>query len=243
MKYIILLFLFIAPLSLFSQTLPTPPWPLISDYGARNINNVYDWHWGLDYDGNTWDSINPVEGGSIVGIVRTGSGWYIRVNSVQRYWTYFHIFNDELPSISPDNRYELRQAILENPETHATTPAPVNIIIFWLDRANNIAEKILSSQNDLWVQTGNPDFPYIITGSTWTRTQSAVVQDEVIAPMGTSGGVGSHLHLACSSLLPQSPLWYDVNPLYHVKHSAPAYTLSINQPIIFDVWYTFKIII
>ncbi|MCD6427444.1 MAG: hypothetical protein J7L03_05060, partial [Caldisericaceae bacterium] len=48
--------------------------------------------------------------------VQTGSGWYIRINSAQRYWTYFHIFNDNvLPIVSSNNRYELRQATLEDP--------------------------------------------------------------------------------------------------------------------------------
>lgn len=232
---IFFLLLFFVPWDIFAQELPAPLWPIISDYGPRNYGG-YKWHWGIDYDGNMWNPIQAIESGNIVGITHSSDGWYLRVYG-SKYWTYFHVFNNEtLPIISSApvaNRYELRSAILENPVSHSVTPSPENIIILWVDRINNNAEKILSPRNGWLVQTGISTAPYIMASSTWAVTSNAVKQGDIIAPVGNSGvvpvppGDGSHLHLACSSNLPAFPLFYDINPLYYIRHDEPYYGVSV----------------
>lgn len=189
MRYLLLLF-FLIPRNLQAQDLPAPPWPIVSDYGPRNhpSSTTYNWHWGIDYDGNIWDPVGAVEGGTIHTILRNtssgGGGHVVGITGSRGYWFYLHLFTDAFPSISPDNRYELKQVRLMHPVSHELTDDPINIIIFWVDRVNNRAEKVLSALPGWWIPTGNPSAPYILSGSTWAHTQNTVAQGEIIARWG-----------------------------------------------------------
>jgi len=217
---------------LFSQSLPAPPWPIVSDYGPRNRNG-YDWHWGIDYDGEIWDEIPAVAGGQIRGIGRFGHGeWHIDIQSTVEgrtvYFYYLHLFYDSDNPISPDNRYEAVSATLVNPQNPQHTITQ-HIFIFWSDRERALAERVLTQHTEevpsWWVRWGN-DYIRDQSGQP-ILTQSNVAQGEVVGPMGTSGSVGSHLHLAASSLY---NFRYDINPLYYVQHAQPNYTLTIHHP-------------
>jgi hypothetical protein len=229
---------------LFSQNLQPPvSGPIVSDYGQRNWDG-YDWHEGIDYDGDIWDEISTVEGGQIseIDYEQDGAGWYIRIQGTCGRWIYMHCYYDDANNnpISPDNRHEARMATLEDP-TGQGNPEYYYIFIFWLDRNNNRAEKILSSRGNWYVRARpndpgyDPNNPYILDqNGERILTQGSVADREVFAPLGTSGGVGSHVHIALNS--PNRR--YDINPLYYIIHPEPDYTLTIIQhPPVDAVFY------
>jgi len=258
MRFLLPLLLFI-PLGLSAQDLPAPsPAPVLSDYGPRNYPG-YKWHWGIDYDGDMWDAIYSVEGGTIkdissfVPFTVDGSSYWIWHIDIQgapnRYWYYMHIFENRSPediqnnpSVSDDGGYELRRTRLYNP-SNLTQYETHNVVILWSDRLNNRAAKILSPRGGWLVQTGISTAPYILSGSTWALTENTIVQSSPIAPTGNSGvvlsgnGDGSHLHLAASSNYPMGALKYDINPLHYVRHSTVAYSVQILSPSLNNLLY------
>jgi len=199
---------------IFSQTLPAPPWPITSDYGPRmldknkdGISETWNFHNGIDYGGGYGDPINPVEGGNINRIEYLEGGWNLRIDGTLGRWEYIHIFtgtSDATPVTS--GNWELRRATLECPYTGETVQS--NIIILW---SGTNAEKVLSSIPNYWIK--NPDGSYIEgTNGEKIKTRSSVFSSEVIAPVGNSGGVPTHLHLEYQNGAD--------NPLLHV-HNIP----------------------
>ncbi|MCK4421962.1 hypothetical protein KAW48_09210, partial [candidate division WOR-3 bacterium] len=224
-KTVIILSLF--SYALLSQNLQPPVSGLIvSDYGPRNWNG-YDCHEGIDYDGNIWDEIEAVEGGQIneIAYQRGGAGWYIRIQGTSGQWTYMHTFYDDANNnpISPDSSYEAIQATLISPGNPQDTSSQY-IFIFWVNRNSAQANKVLSSVGNKWIRWG-ADYIRDENGDT-LLTQGNVANREVFAPLGTSGGVGSHVHVGLNT--PNRR--YDINPLYHIIHPQPNYTLSILHP-------------
>jgi len=218
---------------------PPVPGNISSDYGPRNLGGIYDWHRGIDYGSPMWTSVEAVEGGNIGEINyqpgSRGGGWYIRVNGDSAHWTYMHLFYDEANNnpISSDNRYEARMARLEDP-TGQNNPEDRYIFIFWINRNNNHAEKILSLRGGWWVRArpGDPGYdpnnPYIFDqNGQRILTQGSVVDREIVGPSGASGAAVGHPHLHVGA---HRDYRYDINPLYYINHPQPVYTLSILHP-------------
>jgi len=235
MKRLILLLTGVV-LTLYSQNLQPPvTGDITSDYGPRNWNG-YNWHIGIDYHANMWTEVRAVEGGDIVYIRYDNpydeAGWRIRIRGDSATWTYMHLFQNSTNPISPDNGYEARWATLVDPSGQHS-PENHYIFIFWINRNNNRAEKILSQRGGWWVRArpGGPGYdpnnPYILDQQgNRILTRGSVATGNVIAPSGNSSyptPVDPHLHISASS----SGYPYDINPLYYITHDQPNYTLNI----------------
>ena len=210
---------------------------ITSDYGPRNLSGVYDWHRGIDYGSPPWTQVEAVEDGNILEIDyqpgTDGGGWYIRVHGDSAIWTYMHLFTETNNPISPDNRYEARMARLEDP-TGQNSPEDRYIFIFWEDRNNNRAEKILSSRGNWYIRArpGDPGYdpnnPYILDqNGDRILTLAQVGEREIVGPSGQSGAAVGHPHLHVGA---HRAYRYDINPLYYINHPQPGYTLSILHP-------------
>ena len=229
MKKVLILLFSCLPGILFAQGFAPPVSQNISsDYGSRNLT-VYDWHYGIDYSTPMWTPVEAVEGGNItrINFELGGAGWYIRVHGDSAYWTYMHLFQDGDPSLSPDNRYEVRMGILENPNN----PQDIlnrYIFIFWIDRNNNRAEKVLVPYDarDRCIRWGD-DYIRDQNGEL-ILTRGNVADREIIAPSGESGVGPEHLHVSAKSADGGRP--YDINPLYYIIHPQPEYTVNIHHP-------------
>jgi hypothetical protein len=227
--------------SIYTQALEPPvPGIITSDYGARNKPNTgeYDWHEGIDFDGYMWEPIEAVEGGNIVEIgyeEPQGAGWYIRIQGNLARWTYMHTFYDapDRNPISPDKKYEAAKTYLVDPNTGQNNPSePVYVFIFWTDRQNRRAQKVLSSYGKRWIRWGN-DYILNSDGTQRIKTQGAVGDRDTIAPLGrsgmgypTPGEEGTHVHVGANSPGQR----YDINPLYYIDHSRANYQVSILMP-------------
>ena len=229
---------------LLAQSFERPvPYDITSDFGPRNLAGAYDWHWGIDYGAPMWTSVEAVEGGTItlINYEEGGAGWYIRVDGDSAYWTYMHLYEDGANPRSPDNRYEARIATLVNPNNPQQTSGSY-VFIFWHDRNNNRAEKILVPYrsgnlviHNWWVRArpGDPGYdpnnPYILNQSGQRiLTHGEVANREIVGPSGCSGGVPIHLHVSAKST--EGGRAYDINPLYYINHPRPNYALTIHHP-------------
>lgn len=235
----VILSLFCLTSLLFSQGFERPvPYDITSDFGPRNLTH-YNWHRGIDYAALMWTPVEVVEDGNINEINyqsgSQGAGWYIRVAGDSATWTYMHLFQDGDNPISPDQRYEARMATLEDP-TGQAPDVQTYIFVFWVDRNNNRAQKVLVPYRvdnqiveNWWVcaRSGDPGYdpnnPYILdqTGNR-VLTQGSVANREVVAPSGESGAGPFHLHVGAHRVYR-----YDINPLYYIIHPEPSYTLTI----------------
>ncbi len=202
---------FIFSLQVYSQILPSPPWGITSEFGPRNIDNKYDWHKGIDYGGQEGDDILPVEGGMIAEIGKDEkNNRYISIDGEHGHWAYVHIFSDNLLQ---SGNWELRNVILKDPITGMSEQS--SVIILWLNREQNQAEKVLSIYRLRERQV-------IIDGVVLNCLSQGSVGQEPIAPVGTSGRVTPHLHLALNGGAD--------NPLLYIQHGTPNYTITIDQP-------------
>jgi len=189
--------------NIFPQTLPSPPWPITSDYGPRDVADSW-FHYGVYYGGKYWADITPVEGGTI-GFIEYGGGWDIQISGSHGSWEYLHIFKGvgSLPVTSEN--WELRIATLVNPD-NPNVIKKSNTIILW---SGQRSIKALCPQANYWIR--NPDNSYVLgTDGERIRTRSEVSDNESIAPVGNSGGVRAHLHLELNDGAD--------NPLLYVRH-------------------------
>ena len=97
-----LFLLLLLPINLSAQDLPPPaPEGFYSDYGPRN-NPGYNWHGGLDYDGDLGDPVWAVESGTITSITIstiTGTGGHaLGIRGATANWFYLHLFANTFPS-------------------------------------------------------------------------------------------------------------------------------------------------
>jgi hypothetical protein len=248
-KFLIIFFTLV--FNIFSQTLQPPVTAKIySDFGPRNLRGAYDWHEGIDYLIGAGNVVHAVEGGDIVSINyqpyspgRTSGGWYIRVRGDLATWAYLHTFADD-PDNNPviNNQYEARMARLEDPI--GQNPPEYNyIFIIWNNRNNNRADTVLNVRGGWYVRAReedpgyDPENPYILNAQGERILSRANVDDrETVAVSGNSGNVEAHLDIRCSSL--DRPVnAYDINPLYHIIHTNPNYTLNIIEPAANDLFY------
>ncbi len=198
--------LLLAPVFILSsQTLDAPwPWPINSDFGPRNEGSWF--HRGIDYLGPNGATILSIENGNVDRIDYSG-GWYIAVdNGAGRRWTYLHIFNDN-PNPSAGNWQLLEGARLVHPTTNEAVDS--NVIVLW-STPGTVASKILSRHlhRGRWLEIdGNT---VIDASGNTVLTRGSVIARESIATVGTSGGVGAHLHLGLNQRAD--------NPLLHLRH-------------------------
>lgn len=191
------------------EELTQPSWPFISDYGPRNHTSY--WHGGLDYDGNAGDLIYPVEGGtvSVITFDTRGGGYYIGIRGAHGQFNYLHTFSDgSLPRRS--GNLELRYT--ENNQM---------AIIFYTDSTLKVSnraicavagEKIKNNSGKYIKNSNNQDL----------LTISNVGITMPIAPVGTSGGVGSHLHLGRPSGIDNALLW--------LVHTQSSFNMTFIEP-------------
>ena len=231
-RIFIFIFLSLTFIKLFPQDLEPPVSAgITSDYGPRNLGG-YDWHWGIDYGSSIGTDIHAVEGGDINLIRRYNTGgWCISIDGNSGYWYYFHLFSD---SDNPrSGNWEAKSVYLVDPQTGQNNPNnQVYVFILWSNRADTIATKVLASYRNTgrWVRWGN-GYIKSVNGNR-ILTSGSVGSREVIGPSGNSGGnVPAHLHLACASISDAPGRYiYDINPLYHIQHDNPNYTISILEP-------------
>ncbi|MEW6482135.1 MAG: M23 family metallopeptidase, partial [bacterium] len=211
---------------LFSQWLNPPwNWPITSDYGPRKVSKGTWFHRGIDYGGPNGADIKAVEGGVIKTIETDSLGvCYITIQGSHGDWKYLHIFSSgPLPRTS--GNWELAKATLVHP---VQGTQPTTIIILWANRGQRQAIKVLcinrlnGSRVILGTETINDVFGNEI------RSRGSVEDNEIIAPVGTSGGFPAHLHLSLNHN-PQTNT--SDNPLYHLLHPPDKLpTITIEQP-------------
>lgn len=225
-------------ISLYSQSFPRPVSANItSDFGPRNLGG-YDWHPAIDYGSPMWTPVKAVEKGNIIQIdwQKGKAGWYIRVDGDSATWTYMHLFDNQKPCLSPDNKWEAVLADLEDSTTHSIDQS--YIFIIWEDRANNKAQRVLAPEKfeNRWIRWNNN---YILNadGTKRIKTQGSVAQGDVIAPSGQSGSAYGHPHLDIRASSSENGKPYDINPLYYIKHNQPNYTVSILYPSVNSIIY------
>jgi len=190
-------------------------WAISSDYGPRirPTEGATWFHAGIDYAGSYGEEIKAVEGGEIKDITYN-KGWKVEILGNGKEWLYMHMFSGSGENKMVGN-YEVRNAILEDPNTHEII-SNAKIIIKWSDDKTK-AEKIYSKyeHRNKWVQDKiiNSQQTYIqdLTGNN-AITSATIEQGEAFAPVGNSGiGTGAHLHLGLNN-------GYD-NPLFYLKHN------------------------
>ena len=227
MRKLILLISYLS-VSLFSQELPPPVSNphITDDYGPRNLRGSYNWHGGIDYRAMVGTEIRSVEGGQI-SVLDRGSrgGWHIRIQGAHAYWTYMHLFSDDANPRS--GNWEAVSDTLIDPNTGEIEES--YIFISWIERQNNQAEEVLSpSEFEGYYIRHNGDYMTDESGDT-LETSGSVGDQAPIGPSGNSGNVPYHLDIRCSS--PTASIdAYDLNPLYHIIHTDPDYTVNIIQP-------------
>jgi hypothetical protein len=235
-------FFFVLSLSLFSQTLEPPVGGEISsDFGPRNLGD-YNWHEGIDYSVGEGTEVQAVEGGEILEINyqahqpnRASGGWHIRIRGELATWSYLHLFSDDANPAS--GNWEAVSDTLIDPNTgQPNPPNPVYIFINWEDRENRIANNVLV-EYDYRGRHIRHNGDYIMDEHGDTMSTSGSVADRApIGPSGNSGNVPYHLDIRCSS--PSASVdAYDLNPLYHIMHDPPNYTLNIVSPAVDKTFY------
>ena len=207
--YLLIVFLLLTNLIFGDEPTIQPPFQHINSiFGPRYLDG-FNFHQGIDYRAPVGTSIKSLENGRVFAISTDANGnkFIDILNSDNiRIFRYVHIFDDSFPAVSNIIGYdhvELRPA-----ETGAWA------IIFYSTKTS--ASKALCKDNGARVLDADGNYILDQNGAS-IHTTNTVVANDVIAPVGTSGGVDEHLHL---TLLDGSNLnnigEYD-NPLLYVQ--------------------------
>jgi murein DD-endopeptidase MepM/ murein hydrolase activator NlpD len=180
---------------------------VVSDYGMRIAPGAASrFHRGIDYKPNNYtigDAIVSITNGTIMKIVAPNSvAKYIviQIDGTNQYFAYLHIFED---GALPMSRGQFRIQYL---------PSPNNSVPVIIDLVNGTA---FASIPNISFTSGNNNY----------ITTNRVALDQVIAPIGTSGNVGAHVHV---SLLEQNVSPSDQN------YSIDAWNLIAHAPTVLE---------
>ncbi len=195
---------------------------ITSDFGKRYIkeNNVWKqkWHKGVDFNrgiNDKGDHLLAISGGNIRQLFVSSNVDYkfIAIDGPNNLdFGYGHIFEDGIPqsgSVMQLGDLYLKQMYLP-PDQFAIIYAPSN--------GDTIAI--------------GPTTGYVIFNSDTLSVTDVVTDNQVIAPLGDSGGTNAHLHLYYYENINEPTLNTNdncIDPLEVVSHAQPNYEITIDS--------------